>query len=65
MAAQVLNPDDATGATIHNEVGPFVDEGDVVERRLREYGGERQNPDKCYAADRKWVLSKCGMRNEE
>ena len=40
MAAQVLDPDDAARATIHDEVGPFVDEGDVVERRFREYGGE-------------------------
>ena len=56
VTAQVLYPDDATGATIHDEVGPFVDEGDVVERRLREYGGERQNPDKDDAADRKGVL---------
>ena len=56
MAAQILDPDDATCSTIHNEVSPFVDEGDIVERRLREYGGQRQNPDKDYAADRKWVL---------
>ena len=56
MAAQVLNPDDGARAAIHDEVSPFVDEGDIVERRLREYGGERQNPDKRYAADRKRIL---------
>ena len=56
MAAQVLNPDDGARAAIHDEVGPFVDEGDIVEWSFREYGGERQNPDKRYAADRKWVL---------
>ena len=56
MTAQVLNPDDAARAAIHDEVGPFVDEGDVVEWRLREYGGERQNPDEDYAADRKRIL---------
>ena len=56
MAAQVLDPDDAARAAIHDEVGPLVDEGDVVERRLRKNGGERQNPDKDDAADRKGVL---------
>ena len=40
MAAQVFYPNDRTGATIHDEVGPFVDERDIVERRLWEYGGE-------------------------
>ena len=58
MAAQVFNPDDGARAAIHDEVSPFVDEGDIVEWRLWEYGGERQNPDEDYAADRKWVLSK-------
>ena len=58
MAAQVFYPDDGARATIHDEVGPFVDKRHIVERCLREYGGERQNPDEDYAADRKWVLSK-------
>ena len=56
MAAQILDPDDATCSTIHNEVSPLVDKCDIIERRLREYGGERKNPDEDYAADRKWVL---------
>ena len=58
MAAKVLNPDDGARAAIHGEVGPFVDKRHIVERRLREYGGERQNPDEDDAADRKWILSK-------
>lgn len=58
VVAEVFKPNDRAGASIHDEVCPFVDEGDIVERRLREYGGERKNPDEDYAADRKWVLSK-------
>ena len=58
MAAKVLNPDDGARAAIHDEVGPLVDKRHIVERRLGKYGGERQNPDEDYAADRKWVLSK-------
>ena len=65
MAAQVFYPDNAARAAIHHQVGPLVDKRHIVERRLREYGGQRQNPDKDDTADRKWVLSKCGMRNEE
>ena len=56
VVAEVFKPNDRAGASIHDEVCPFVDEGDIVERRLREYGGERKNPDEDYAADRKWVL---------
>ena len=56
MAAQVFYPDNAACATIHDEVGPFVNEGDIVERRLWKYGGERQNPDEDYAEDRKRIL---------
>ena len=65
VTAQVLDPDDAARAAIHHQVGPLVDKRHIVERRLREDGGQRQNPDKDDTADRKWVLSKCGMRNEE
>ncbi len=65
MAAQVLYPDDATRAAIHHQVGPLVDKRHIVERRLRKDRGQRQDPDKDDTADRKWVLSKCGMRNEE
>ena len=65
VAAQVFYPDDATRTAIHHQVGPLVDKRHIVERRLREYGGQRQNPYKNYTTDRKWVLSKCGMRNEE
>lgn len=56
MAAQILDPDDATCSTIHNEVSPLVDKCDIIERCFWKYGGQRQNPDKDYAADRKWVL---------
>ena len=40
VAAEVFEPDDRAGASIHDEVGPFVDEGHVVERCLREDGCE-------------------------
>lgn len=56
MAALILDPDDATCSTIHNEVSPLVDKCDIIERCFWKYGGQRQNPDKDYAADRKWVL---------
>ena len=47
--AQVLPPDDAGGASVHDEVGPLVDELHFVERRLREKGGERQDEYQCQA----------------
>ena len=65
VAAKVLNPDDTACAAIHHQVGPLVDKCHIVEWCLREDRGERQDPDKDDAADRKWVLSKCGMWNEE
>ena len=40
VAAEVFEPDDGAGASIHDEVCPFVDEGHVVEWRLREDGCE-------------------------
>lgn len=55
VVAEVFEPDDGAGASIHDEVGPFVDECHVVERCLREDGSERQYPDECDAAERKWV----------
>lgn len=36
VAAEVFEPDDGAGASIHDEVCPFVDEGYVVEWCLRE-----------------------------
>ena len=55
VVAEVFEPDDGAGASIHDEVGPFVDECHVVERCLREDGSERQYPDEYDAAERKWV----------
>ena len=46
VAAQVLDPDDAARAAIHHQVGPLVDKRHIIERSLREDGGQRQNPDK-------------------
>ena len=36
VVPEVFPPDDGAGAAIHDEVGPFVDEGNVVEWRLWE-----------------------------
>lgn len=36
VAAEVFEPDDGAGASVHDEVGPFVDECHVVEWCLRE-----------------------------
>ncbi len=36
VAAEVFEPNDGAGASIHDEVCPFVDEGYVVEWCLRE-----------------------------
>ena len=36
VVAEVFEPDDGAGASIHDEVCPFVDEGYVVEWCLRE-----------------------------
>lgn len=55
VAAEVFEPDDGAGASIHDEVGPFVDEGHVIEWCLREDGCEREYPDECDAAPRKWI----------
>ena len=40
VAAEVFEPDDGAGASIHDEVGPFVDECHVIEWCLREDGCE-------------------------
>jgi hypothetical protein len=32
MLTEVFYPQHATGAAIHNEVNPFVDEQDIIER---------------------------------
>ena len=40
VAAEIFEPDDGAGASIHDEVCPFVDEGHVVEWCLREDGCE-------------------------
>ena len=56
VVAEVFKPNDRAGASIHDEVCPFVDKCDIIERCFWKYGGQRQNPDKDYAADRKWVL---------
>ena len=40
VAAEIFEPDDGAGASVHDEVCPFVDEGHVVERCLREDGCE-------------------------
>ena len=40
VAAEVFEPHDATGASIHDEVCPFVDECHVIEWWLREDGCE-------------------------
>ena len=40
VAAEVFEPDDRAGASIHDEVCPFVDECHVIERCLREDGCE-------------------------
>ena len=44
---QVFPPDDAGGASVHDEVGPLVDELHFVEGCLREKGGERQDEYQC------------------
>ena len=56
VAAEVFEPDDGAGASIHDEVCPFVDEGHVVEWCLWEDGCEREYPDECDAAPGKWIL---------
>ncbi len=55
VVAEVFEPDDGAGASIHDEVCPFVDEGHVVEWCLREDGCEREYPDECDAAPGKWI----------
>lgn len=40
VMAEVFKPDDGAGASIHDEVCPFVDECHVVERSFREDGCE-------------------------
>lgn len=40
VVAEVFKPDDGAGASVHDEVCPFVDEGNVIERCLREDGCE-------------------------
>lgn len=40
VVAEVFEPDDGASASVHNEVGPFVDEGHVVEWCLWEDGCE-------------------------
>lgn len=57
MGAQVFEPDDAGGAAVHDEVGPLVDEGDIIEWGLGEERGERQHAYQCQAEQRKWVFS--------
>ena len=54
--AHMLPPDDGTGATVHHEVGPLVDEGDVVERRFWKEGGEREYADERYAYQRVGIV---------
>lgn len=55
VVAEVFEPDDGASASIHDEVCPFVDEGHVIEWCLREDGCEREYPDECDAAPRKWI----------
>jgi len=45
VSAQVFPPDDAGGASIHDEVGPLVDKGNVVERCLGKERGEGEEED--------------------
>lgn len=40
VVAEVFKPDDGASASVHDEVCPFVDEGHVIERCLREDGCE-------------------------
>ena len=47
MVAQIFPPDDTGGATIHDEVGPLVDKGNVVERCLGKEGGEGEQCNQC------------------
>ena len=39
----VFPPDDCRGASVHDQVGPLVDELDIIEGCLGEVGGERQH----------------------
>ena len=56
VAAQIFEPDDAARAAIHDEVGPLVDELDVVEGCLREEGGQREHPDEEDAEERERIF---------
>lgn len=40
VVAEVFEPDDGAGASIHDKVGPLVDEGHVIERCFWKDGGK-------------------------
>ena len=56
VMAQVLKPDDAARATIHDKVRPLVDELDMVKGCLREKGSQREHPDEQDAEEREWIF---------
>lgn len=56
VAAQVLKPDDAACAAIHDEVGPLVDELHLVEGCLRKERGQREHPDEEDAEEREGIF---------
>ena len=63
MSSQVFPPDDAGGATIHDEMGPLINKGNVVKRCLGKEGGEGEEEDEQDAEKRKRMLFQ--MRNEK
>jgi hypothetical protein len=56
MPADILIPDDGTGAAIHHEVGPFIYKLYIVKGSLGKEGNERQRPDEYDTEDRQWVF---------
>ena len=56
VGAQVFEPDDAGGASVHDEVGPLVDKSNLIEWGFREEGGERQNAYQCQTEQRQGVF---------
>ena len=57
MSSQVFPPDDAGGATIHDEMGPLINKGNVVKRCLGKEGGEGEEEDEDEAETGKGILS--------
>jgi hypothetical protein len=47
VLAEILYPQHATGATIHDEVNPFVDEQDIIERCFWGFEEKGKVPNNC------------------